>query len=126
MGPIRGFAGEQIAADDSRYDEARAVFNAMIDRRPALIARCTSSDDVVLALAYARDRALPVAVRAGGHSVAGMSLVDGGVVIDVRLLNSIDVDARRRTVRVGAGVLWGELDRRTQQYGLATTGGRVS
>jgi FAD/FMN-containing dehydrogenase len=126
MEPIRGFAGEQIAADDSRYDEARAVFNAMVDKRPALIARCASADDVALALAYARDRGLPVAVRAGGHSVAGMSLVDDGVVIDVRLLDSIEVDARRRTVRVGAGVLWGELDRRTQQYGLATTGGRVS
>ena len=126
MEPIRGFAGEQIAADDSRYDEARALFNAMVDKRPALIARCASPDDVALALAYARDRGLPVAVRAGGHSVAGMSLVDDGVVIDVRLLDSIEVDARRRTVRVGAGVLWGELDRRTQQYGLATTGGRVS
>ena len=126
MGPIRGFAGEQITASDSTYDEARAVFNAMIDRRPALIARCTGPDDVALALAYARAEGLPVAVRAGGHSVAGMSLVDDGVVIDVRPLGSIEVDARRRTVRVGAGVLWGELDRRTQQYGLATTGGRVS
>ena len=126
MGPIRGFAGEQIAADDSRYDEARAVFNAMVDKRPALIARCVSADDVGLALAHARDQGLPVAVRAGGHSVAGMSLVDDGVVIDVRLLNSIEVDAKRRIVRAGAGVLWGELDRRTQQYGLATTGGRVS
>ena len=126
MGPIRGFAGEQIAADDGRYDEARAVFNAMVDKRPALIARCVSADDVALALAYARDQGLPVAVRAGGHSVAGMSLVDDGVVIDVRLLNSIEVDAKRRIVRAGAGVLWGELDRRTQQYGLATTGGRVS
>ena len=84
MGPIRGFAGEQIAADDSNYDEARAVFNAMIDRRPALIACCTGPDDVALAIAYARDEGLPVAVRAGGHSVAGMSLVDDGVVIDVR------------------------------------------
>src|SRR4051794_23698482 len=126
MGPIQGFAGEQIAAGDSRYDEARAVFNAMVDKRPALIAMCTSDDDVALALAYASDRGLPIAVRAGGHSVAGMSLVDEGVVIDVRQLAEIEVDARRRTVRAGAGVLWGELDRRTQQFGLATTGGRVS
>src|SRR4051812_19431980 len=126
MGPIRGFAGDQIAADDSRYDEARAVFNAMIDRRPALIARCTGSDDVALAPAYAPGEELPVAARAGGHTVAGMSLLDDGVVIDVRPLASIEVDAKRRTVRAGAGVLWGELDRRTQQYGLATTGGRVS
>lgn len=126
MGPIRGFAGEQIAEDDSRYDEARAVFNAMIDRRPALIARCTSADDVALAIAYARDEGLPLAVRAGGHSVAGMSLVDGGVVVDVRPMAAVTVDARRRIARCGAGATWAEFDRRTQAYGLATTGGRVS
>jgi hypothetical protein len=126
MGPIRGFSGQQFDAGAAGYDEARAVFNAMVDRRPALIACCANADDVTLALRYAREHELPIAVRAGGHSVAGMSLVDDGVVIDVRGLNSIEVDARARTVRVGAGVLWGELDRRTQQFGLATTGGRVS
>ena len=126
MGPIRGFAGEQIAPSDSRYDEVRAVFNAMVDKRPALIARCTGPQDVELALAYALEHDLPVAVRAGGHSVAGMSLNDGGVVIDVRPMAEVTVDARRRTVRTGAGATWSELDRRTQQFGLATTGGRVS
>jgi FAD/FMN-containing dehydrogenase len=126
MGPIQGFAGEQIAADDGRYDEARTVFNAMIDRRPALIARCTGADDVALAIRYARAQGLPLAVRAGGHSVAGMSLVDGGVVIDVRPMATVDVDAQRRTARCGAGATWGEFDRRTQAFGLATTGGRVS
>jgi len=126
MGPIRGFAGEQIAADDTRYDEARAVFNAMVDRRPALIAMCESSDDVALALAYARDRGLPIAVRAGGHSVAGMSLVDDGVVIDVRPMKDIEIDVEARVARVGTGVTWGELDMAAQEHGLATTGGRVS
>ena len=126
MGPIRGFAGEQITASDSRYDEARAVFNAMVDRRPALIARCTSPDDVALAIAYARNQHLPLAVRAGGHSVAGMSLVDDGVVVDVRAMAEVAVDAQRRIARCGAGATWAEFDRRTQAYGLATTGGRVS
>ena len=126
MGPIRGFAGEQIAASDSRYDEARAVFNAMVDRRPALIARCTSPDDVARAIAYAREQDLPIAVRAGGHSVAGMSLNDGGVVVDVRPIAEVKVDATRRIATCGAGATWSEFDRRTQAYGLATTGGRVS
>ena len=126
MEPIRGFAGEQIAPSDSRYDEARGVFNAMVDKRPALIARCTSREDVALALAYARERDMPVAIRAGGHSVAGMSLNDGGVVVDVRLMADVTVDAQRRTARCGAGATWSEFDRRTQQFGLATTGGRVS
>jgi FAD/FMN-containing dehydrogenase len=126
MGPIRGFAGEQIAASDARYDEARAVFNAMVDRRPALIARCTSPFDVALAIAYAREEQLPLAVRAGGHSVAGMSLVDDGVVVDVRPMSSVTVDAQRRVARVGAGATWADFDRATQAFGLATTGGRVS
>jgi FAD/FMN-containing dehydrogenase len=126
MGPIQGFAGEQITASDPRYDEVRVVFNAMVDRRPALIARCTGTDDVALAIAYAREEGLPLAVRAGGHSVAGMSLVDGGVVVDVRPMASVSVDPQRRIARCGAGATWGEFDRRTQAFGLATTGGRVS
>ena len=84
MGPIPDFRGEQVVEGDSAYDDARAVFNAMVDRRPALIARCADEGDVVAALAYARDAGLAVAVRAGGHSVAGLSLNEGGVVIDVR------------------------------------------
>jgi FAD/FMN-containing dehydrogenase len=126
MGPIRGFAGEQIVATDSRYDDVRAVFNAMVDRRPALIARCATVQDVALAVAYARDERLPLAVRAGGHSVAGMSLVDDGVVIDVRPMADVKVDAQRRVARCGAGATWSEFDRATQAFGLATTGGRVS
>ena len=126
MGPIAGFAGEQITASDSRFDETRAVFNAMVDRHPALIARCTSPADVALAIAYAREAGLPLAVRAGGHSVAGLSMVDDGVVIDVRPMAQVSIDARNRVATVGAGALWSELDRAAQAYGLATTGGRVS
>ncbi len=126
MGPIRGFAGEQITPSDSRYDEARTVFNAMVDRHPALIARCTSPEDVALAIAHAREAGLPLAVRAGGHSVAGMSLVDDGVVVDVRPMAKVSIDARNRVAKVGAGALWSEFDRAAQADGLATTGGRVS
>jgi FAD/FMN-containing dehydrogenase len=109
-----------IRPGDARYDEARAVFNAGIDRRPAVIARCATPGDVAEALRTARDGGWEVAVRAGGHSVAGFSVNDGGLVIDVR------VDAAHATVTVGAGVTWGEFDRATQAHGLATTGGRAS
>ena len=117
---------ELIGSDHPRYDEERTIFNAMIDRRPALIAKCTSALDVQDALAMARDKDMPVAVRAGGHSVAGFCLNDGGLVIDVRLMASVEVDEARGTARVGAGATWGEFDRATQAHGLATTGGRVS
>lgn len=112
--------------DDPDYDERRALFNAMIDRRPALIAACSDEADVRDALDLSRREHLEVAVRAGGHSVAGMSTVDDGLVIDVRPMKRIEVDPVARRVRVGAGVTWGELDAATQRHGLATTGGRVS
>jgi FAD/FMN-containing dehydrogenase len=115
-----------IRPDDGRYDEARTIFNAMVDKRPAVIAMCTSPADVVDALALAAGEEYAVAVRAGGHSVAGVSLNDGGIVIDVRSMNDVEVDPGARTVRVGAGATWGEFDRATQEHGLATTGGRVS
>jgi FAD/FMN-containing dehydrogenase len=115
-----------ITPTDARYDEARVVFNAMIDKRPAVIAECTSTDDVVDALALAHREGYDVAVRAGGHSVAGMCLNDGGIVIDVRRMAAIEVDPDAREVRVGAGATWGEFDRATQEHGLAATGGRVS
>jgi FAD/FMN-containing dehydrogenase len=117
---------ELIRPDDARYDEARTIFNAMIDKRPAVIAACSSPDDVVAALELATQERYEVAVRAGGHSVAGACLNDGGIVIDVRPMQAIEVDPAARTVRVGAGATWGELDRATQVHGLATTGGRVS
>ena len=115
-----------IKPNDPRYDEARTVFNAMIDKRPAVIACCTSPADVVEALALAGREGYDVAVRAGGHSVAGVSVNDGGIVIDVRLMNTVEVDPKAGTARVGAGATWAEFDRAAQEHGLATTGGRVS
>jgi FAD/FMN-containing dehydrogenase len=123
---IQSFQGAQLRPGDAGYDEARALFNSMIDRRPALIAQCTDPDDVRAALSEAERERMRVAVRAGGHSVAGMSLVDNGVVIDVRPMKEIEIDVGRRVARVGAGVTWGELDAAAQEHGLATTGGRVS
>ncbi len=120
------FGGSVIRAGDAAYDEARTLFNSMIDKRPELIAQCRSADDVIAALRFGRYRDLEIAVRAGGHSVAGMSLNEGGLVIDVRPMNGIEVDPAARTARVGAGCTWAELDRATQEHGLATTGGRVS
>lgn len=115
-----------ITPADPGYDESRTLFNAMIDRRPAVIAPCSTPADVAEALNYARDHNLAVAVRAGGHSVAGMSLNDGGLVIDVRPMKSVSVDPDACTVTAGAGLTCGEFDRATQQHGLALTGGRVS
>jgi FAD/FMN-containing dehydrogenase len=115
-----------IRPGDERYDEARVVFNAGIDRRPAVIARCATPADVAEALRMAREGGLAVAVRAGGHSVAGFSMNDGGLVVDVRPMKDIRVDRDERTVTVGAGTTWAEFDRATQEFGLATTGGRVS
>src|ERR687895_1349775 len=111
---------------DESYEDTCTLFNTMIDRRPLLVAECVAVEDVVAALAFARDRDLPIAVRAGGHSVAGLSLCDDGVVLDVRGMADIEVDADRRILRVGGGAIWADVDRATQAHGLATTGGRVS
>ena len=118
--------GRVLRPNTPDYDEARTLFNSMIDKRPALIAQCASPDDVTTALRFARDADLEIAVRGGGHSVAGVSLSDGGLVIDTRPMNAIDVDPDARTAVVGAGCTWAELDRATQAHGLATVGGRVS
>ena len=118
--------GRLIGASDAGYDAARAVWNGMIDRRPALIACCAGTDDVVTAVTFAHSRGLLVAVRGGGHNVAGNAVCDGGLVIDLSPMKEIHVDPARRTAHAQAGVTWGELDRATQQYGLATPGGLVS
>ena len=108
------------------YEDTCRLFNTMIDRRPMLVVECLAVDDVVAAVTFSRNQNLPIAVRAGGHSVAGMSLCDDGVVLDLRGMAEIDVDLERRVVSVGGGAVWSEVDRRTQVHGLATTGGRVS
>jgi FAD/FMN-containing dehydrogenase len=127
LGELRfRLAGGLYEAGDREYEDACTLFNAMIEKRPLLVARCSAPDDVVAALAFARDHRLDVAVRGGGHSVTGLSLVDGGLVLDVRGMDDIEVDAERRVARVGGGATWGAVDRATQAYGLATTGGRVS
>ena len=120
------FCGELIIPGDPRYDDSRAVFNAMIDRRPALIARCATTGDVAAAVRFARETKLVLAVRSGGHSVTGLGVCDGGIVVDLGGLKRIDVDAVAKTARVGGGVLWGELDAATQAHGLHTPGGRVT
>lgn len=120
------FRGELIAPADPRYEEARRVWNSMIDKRPALIARCTGTADVVAALRFARQQGLQIAVRGGGHNVAGNAVNNGGMVIDLSLMKGIQVDPVKRVARAQAGVVWGELDRETQRYGLAIPGGVVS
>jgi len=120
------FAGELFAAGDPGYETARRVWNGMVDRRPALIARCAGEDDVVQALEAARQRGLPVAVRGGGHNVAGNAMCDDGMVIDLSAQKAIRVDPEQRTARVQPGVLLGELDHATQAFGLATPTGNVS
>jgi FAD/FMN-containing dehydrogenase len=124
---LRGaLTGGLITPDDRVYDQARTVWNGMIDRYPALVASCATVGDVVAALNFARTHALPVAVRGGGHSAAGLSTCDGGIVIDCSPLEEIAVDPEARVAHAGAGVTWGELDAATQAHGLATPGGVFS
>jgi FAD/FMN-containing dehydrogenase len=117
---------ELLTPADEHYDDARRVWNGAIDRRPELIARCKGADDVAAALRLARERDLLVAVRGGGHGVAGPAVCDYGLVIDLSPMRRIAVDPGRRTARAEAGVLWGELDAATQAHGLATVGGIVT
>jgi FAD/FMN-containing dehydrogenase len=118
--------GELIQPGDAAYDEARSVWNGMIDRRPALIARCTGTSDVIAAIRFARSQGLTAAVRGGGHNVAGTATCDGGLVIDLSPMKGVRVDAEARTVHAQGGLTWGELDKETQAFGLATTGGLVT
>jgi FAD/FMN-containing dehydrogenase len=120
------FGGELIGPEDSSYDEARKVYNGMIDRRPGLIARATSPADVAKAIAAARQYDLLLAVRGGGHNGAGLGTCDDGLVIDLSPLNSIEVDPEARTARVGGGCTWGEVDAATGEHGLATPSGIIS
>ncbi len=120
---LGGFAGVLLRPDDAGYDEARAVWNGMIDRRPALIARCRSAEDVRLAVELARRHRLLVAVRGGGHNVAGSAVCDGGLMIDLSPMRRVTVDERSRTATVEPGATLGEVDAATQEYGLAVPTG---
>jgi FAD/FMN-containing dehydrogenase len=127
VGQLRSaFGGDVLTPGDPAYEPARQVFNAMHDRRPALIARCAGVADVIAALRFARERGLQIAVRGGGHSVQGYSSCDGGIVIDLSPMKGVRVDPAGRTAWAQGGLTWGELDRETQAFGLAVTGGRVS
>ncbi len=123
---LSGFEGRLIGPEDPDYPQARAVYNAMIDKRPALIARCASLGDVSRTIAFACDHELLLAIRGGGHNGAGLGTCEGGVVIDLSLLKGIQVDPESRTVRVGGGCTWGEVDQATGEYGLATPSGIIS
>ena len=122
----KGLRGPLLQPGDAGYDAARTIDNAMIDRRPALIARCAGVADVLTAVRFARQHKVLVSVRAGGHNVAGNAVCDGGLMIDVSGMKGIQVDPGARTVRAQAGVTWGDLDAETQAFGLATTGGVIS
>ena len=121
-----GFRGELLSPQDPGYEDARRVWNGSIDRFPALIARCAGVADLIAAVMFAKDNGLLVAVRGGGHSYPGLSVCDGGLVIDLSLMKGIRVDPEARTVRAQAGVLLGELDRETQAFGLAVPSGIVT
>jgi len=123
---IEGFRGRLIRAGDTDYDTARALWNGAIDRRPRLIARCVGAADVVAAVRFARDHDLEIAIRGGGHNVAGTASCDDGIVIDLSAMRAVRVDPTGRTAWVQGGALWGDVDRETQAHGLATTGGIVS
>jgi FAD/FMN-containing dehydrogenase len=123
---IPGFRGELITADHDGYDDARAVWNGTVDRRPRLIARCSGTADAAAAVRFARDHDLEIAVRGGGHNVAGTAVCDDGIVIDLSAMRTVSVDSDGRTAQVQGGALWGDVDHETQAHSLATTGGIVS
>jgi FAD/FMN-containing dehydrogenase len=118
--------GPLITPDHSNYDETRKVWNGMIDRRPALIARCGGVADVIASVRFARDHQLLFSVRGGGHNTPGIAVCDGGLMVDLAGLRSVRVDPARRTARAEGGTTWSEFDRETQAFGLATTGGAIS
>ena len=117
--------GDLITPQDTRYDEARRVWNAMIDRRPAVIARPRGAADVIACVQFARAQSLPIAIRGGGHNIAGRCVCDDGVVVDFADMKGMRVDPEAKTVRAEPGLRWTEFDRETQAFGLATTGGTI-
>jgi FAD/FMN-containing dehydrogenase len=120
------FRGDLLTPASPGYDEARQVFNGVIDRKPAIIARCTSTADVVAAINTAREHELIVSIRGGGHNVAGSAVNDGGLVIDLSEMRGVAVDPETRTARVQGGAIWADVDSETAKYGLVCPGGKVS
>jgi FAD/FMN-containing dehydrogenase len=121
------FRGQVLEPEDAGFDDARHVFNGMFaDRRPRVVLRPAGAADVIRAIGFATMSGLPLAIRGGGHSVAGFSTTEGGIVLDMSSMKGIRVDPERRTVRAQPGLVWGEVDRETQAFGLAVTGGRVT
>lgn len=118
--------GDLIGPDDDRYEDARRVHNFMIDRKPAMVARCADTADVLAAVRFGRDAGIPIALRGGGHSVPGFGTVDDGIVIDLGPMRWVHVDPERRTAWVGGGATWGDIDHATHPFGLATPGGVIS
>ena len=122
----RGFRGDLIQPGDAGYDDARRIFNGMIDRHPRLVARCADVADVISAVNFVREQGLLLSVRGGGHNVAGSSMNAGGVVLDLSRMRGIRIDSGRRTARVDGGATWGNVDHATHAFGLATPGGLIS
>jgi FAD/FMN-containing dehydrogenase len=120
------FKGAVLRMEDEGYDAARAIFNGMFDRRPALIARCSGVADVIAAIEFARSNDVPMTVRGGGHGVPGYAVCEGGLMVDLSQMNGVFVDPGTHTGRAQGGATWGTFDRETQIFGLATTGGRIS
>ncbi len=120
------FGGQVILSPDTGYNEARALWNGMIDKKPQLITRCYSAQDVIDALLFVRETGLTTAVRGGGHNVAGLAGVDGGIVIDLSSMNGVEIDPENRVAKVEGGATWGDVDKEAQAFGLATPGGLVS
>ena len=120
------FSGRLLVDSHPDWDVGRRVHNGLVDRRPAVIAQCRGSADIVAAVRLAREQDMPIAVRGGGHNVAGLATVDAGLMIDLSPMKYVHVDAAARRARVTGGTLWGQFNHETQLHGLATTGGVVS
>src|SRR3954468_25046488 len=122
----RQVSGSVLGPQDPGYEAARAVHNGLIDRRPAVIVRCRTTNDVIAALSFARRAELEVSIRGGGHNVAGRAVTDGGVMVDLAEMKGIATDPEKATATAEGGVIWAELNDAAAQYGLAVTGGAVS
>ncbi|TVQ92140.1 MAG: FAD-binding oxidoreductase, partial [Bacteroidetes bacterium] len=118
--------GELILPDSPGYEDARTIYNAMIDKQPAIIAKCANVGDVIAAVNFGREHRLDTAIRSGGHSGPGLALVDDGLVIDLSEMKGIRVDPENKTARVEAGCTWGDVDKVTHEFGLATVSGVIS